>query len=337
MPQAIVGRYAPSPSGRMHVGNIFSCLVSYLLTHQRAKMLNMTASMRLRIEDLDPARSKQAYIDQLIDGLTWFGFTWEGDVVYQSRREHAYEAAFNTLVNAGCVYPCFCSRADLHSAQAPHRGEEVLYAGTCRPTKEAPNACHMQSAALVTSATTSTRRSPAYRLMIPSALTIAFDDYFQGDQNFTLEAPGDDFIIRRSDGVFAYQLAVVLDDAFQEVNCIVRGEDLLTSTAKQIYLRSLLFPLKEDEPLYAHVPLIVDESGKRLSKRNQDATLSYLIDELGLTAPEILGLIAFITGLIDHYEPITLTHLLDCANLDSLKNKPMIIWPASIESILERR
>lgn len=337
MPQAIVGRYAPSPSGRMHVGNIFSCLISYLLTHQCAEALNVSASMRLRIEDLDPARSKQCYIDQLFADLTWFGFTWDGEVIYQSQRERAYQTAFDTLVEAGRVYPCFCSRADLHSAQAPHRGEEVLYAGTCRPVKDACDAHSTQSVAPLASKAPLPKRSPAYRLLIPSNLTIAFDDYFQGEQELTLEAPGDDFIIRRSDGVFAYQLAVVLDDAFQGVNCIVRGEDLLTATAKQIYLRSLVCPLEDNEPIYAHVPLIVDETGKRLSKRNQDATLSYLIDEMGLSASEILGLIAYITGLIERYEPVTLNQLVVRANLDSLKNKAHIVWPSSCESVLECR
>lgn len=331
MQQAIVGRYAPSPSGRMHVGNIFSCLVSYLLTHQRARSLQVSASMRLRIEDLDPVRSKQCYIDQLFTDLTWFGFTWDGEVVYQSQRTRAYQTAFDMLDKAGWVYPCFCSRADLHSAQAPHRGEEVLYAGTCRPSQD-----DHKTLSLIqhSSEAQSTKRSPAYRLLIPSTRPLSFEDYFQGEQVVVLEAPGDDFIIRRSDGVFAYQLAVVLDDAFQGVNCIVRGEDLLRSTAKQIYLRSLMYPSERNEPLYAHVPLIVDESGARLSKRNQDATLAYLIDEIHLRASEILGLIASITGLIDTYKPTTLEDLVQCANLESLIHQTKIIWPSSLRSLI---
>lgn len=331
----IVGRYAPSPSGRMHVGNLFSYLVSYLLTHQRAKTHNVEASMRLRVEDLDPARSKKCYIDQLFADLAWFGFSWDGEVVYQSKRTSAYQTAFSSLLKAERVYPCFCSRADLHSAQAPHRGEEILYAGTCRPSKDhCKDHSDLRILDATTHSTTSTRRSPAYRLLIPSSLSINFKDYFQGEQVFMLEAPGDDFIVRRSDGVFAYQLAVVLDDAFQGVNCIVRGEDLLTSTAKQIHLRSLLRPFEDDELLYAHVPLIVDESGKRLSKRNQDATLSYLIETLCLTASEILGLISFVTGLIEVYKPLTLHQLVEYANLGSLRNKTEIVWPSSLQSIL---
>lgn len=356
MTRAIIGRYAPSPSGRMHIGNIFSCLISYVLTHQQAHREGLPACMRLRIEDLDPSRSKQCYIDQIMRDLSWFGFTWDGEVVYQSQRTEAYQTAFKYLVDTGWIYPCYCSRADLHSAQAPHRGEEVLYAGTCRPdTKHATqsiyqtqcNAYALQSCKASFAQNDRTiRKPPAYRFRIPVQTPVMFQDYFQGEQTITLEAPGDDFIVRRSDGVFAYQLAVVLDDALQDVTTIVRGEDLLSSTAKQIYIRQILdnhcaydgsqqFSFNPgvsqcDRMHFGHVPLFVDETGRRLSKRNHDASLAYLIDDKNLGSKEILGLLAYLSGIIPVFEPLTLDQLVEYADLSALYGKTKLMWPRAL-------
>ena len=298
----VIGRYAPSPSGRMHLGNIFSFLISYLYVKQHQ------GAMVLRIEDLDPDRTKQVYIDQIVRDLEWFGFDWVGEIVYQSSRTEAYQYAFNELRASGLVYPCFCTRADLHSAQAPHSGEEYLYRGTCKFLSKEEVSQKASSGAY------------SFRLVVPDE-TLELNDIFQGPCKQNLMHECGDFIIRRKDGVFAYQLAVVLDDSYQGVTTVIRGVDLLPSSPRQRYLQDLL-----DLPsvTYGHLPLLVDEKGRRLSKRNKDISLSVL-EEQGYTPDEILGALSFKAGIIPVYEPLSLTQLVARADLSQLKNKKSII------------
>lgn len=298
------GRFAPSPSGRFHIGNIFASLIATLVADE----------MVLRIEDLDPDRSKQEHIDAIMRDLAWFGFEWVDTVVYQSTpdQQERYQHACEVLEAQGLVYPCFCTRADLHSARAPHVGEEFIYQNTCKGISPEVRSERM-----------STER---YALRLDVAATpgpLCFADIFQGESCFDLVREAGDFIIKRSDGVFAYQLAVVVDDAASGIDSVVRGVDLLMSTPKQIYLQRLLgLPT----PVYGHVPIFVDGSGRKLSKRNKDASLSYLIDDLGLSAEAILGYLAYCSGIIPEWEAMSIVELKREACLSALEGKRTIVW-----------
>lgn len=288
------------------MGNIFSSMIAALVADK----------MILRIEDLDPDRSKQEFIDALMRDLDWFGFEWVGEVLYQSaeERQAAYRDAFRVLFERGRVYPCFCSRADLHSARAPHVGEEFIYQNTCKLLSDEER--HERS--LV--------RDPAYRLDVTgSESQQRFVDLFQGEQEFDLVESSGDFIIKRSDGVFAYQLAVVVDDAAAGVSSVVRGVDLLSSTPKQALLQDLLGLA---HPVYGHVPIFVDAQGRKLSKRNEDASLAYLMEELRLGPREILGYLASSSGIIPEYQPMSLDELKRASDLSALQGVRRIVWVA---------
>ena len=303
----VVGRFAPSPTGRMHAGNIFAALVSWLVVKSQG------GRMVLRIEDLDVERSKAGYIDQIQRDFEMLGLTWDEGPYYQSGRDEAYLAAFESLCDKGLVYPCFCTRADLHAASAPHRGEKLVYAGTCRNL----GADEVRRR--------SSERRPSYRLRVPDK-TYALDDLVQGPYSQNLERECGDYVVRRSDGLFAYQLAVVVDDGEQGVNCIVRGMDLLCSTPQQMYLQDLL---ELGSCAYAHVPLIVGERDRRLSKRDRDAALDELL--AAYKTPEaVIGHIAGITGLAPTCEPASCEDLLAAFDIGSLPalfpDKVQIPW-----------
>ena len=256
----VVGRFAPSPTGRMHAGNIYAALIAWLVAKSQG------GHMVLRIEDLDRERSKSVYIDQIQRDFETLGLFWDEGPYFQHDRDEAYAEAFGRLEARGLLYPCFCTRADLHAASAPHRGEKLVYAGTCR---------HLSDAEV--EARWAAGRMPGWRVAVDSR-TIAFEDLVQGTYAQKLDRDCGDFLIRRSDGAFAYQLAVVVDDAAQGVNSVVRGVDLLCSTPQQRYLQDLLgLP----HPAYAHVPLLVAEQNRRLSKRDRDAALDELLARFG--------------------------------------------------------
>lgn len=301
----VVGRFAPSPSGRFHVGNIFASLVAALVADK----------MVLRIEDLDPDRSKQRFIDGVKRDLAWFGFEWVGEPVHQSAldRQEAYRCALSELEQADLVYPCFCSRADLHSVRAPHIGEEYIYQNTCKHLSEEERT------------TRSLMRDPALRLDVANAPIVHFEDAFQGSRSYDLPSCSGDFIVRRSDGIFAYQLAVVVDDAAAGINSVVRGVDLLASTPKQLFLQEVL---GYGCPQYGHVPIFIDECGRKLSKRNGDASLEHLIDDLHLGPDEILGHLAYLSGMIPEFQPMSISELKRTGNLSSLKGRQQIVWHA---------
>lgn len=244
---APVGRFAPSPTGPLHFGSLVAALGSYALAKQSG------GRWLLRIEDLDTPRVLPGAEDDILRTLDSFGFAWDGPVIRQSERTDAYTEAFQRLLKMEMIYPCGCSRAEIaRSATAPHDGEaELVYPGTCRtgllPGKEAR----------------------AWRLRVPDP-TITFTDLIQGRRSENLADTCGDFVIKRADGPFAYQLAVVVDDAFQKVNQVVRGADLLSSTFRQIHINRLLgLPL----PLYAHLPLITAPDGGKLSKRDMSVSL----------------------------------------------------------------
>lgn len=276
----VVGRFAPSPSGRMHLGNVFSALMAWLSARSAG------GTMVLRIEDLDPDRCRPEYAEQMKDDLRWLGLDWDVEQTPQSRRTEAYRECFERLREMGLVYPCYCSRGELHAASAPHASDgNVIYAGTCRDLTEEERAAK-------------TRR-PAWRLIVPDE-EIAFHDGLQGEYRENLARECGDFIIRRSDGVYAYQLAVVTDDAEAGVTQIVRGRDLLSSTPRQIYLQRLLgLPTPE----YYHVPLLVAPDGRRLSKREHDLDMGALRERY--TPEALLGCLAQLSGLRPTAEPVT--------------------------------
>lgn len=292
---AVVGRFAPSPTGRMHAGNVFAALAAWLVAKAQG------GRIVLRIEDLDRERSKPEYISQIQRDFEALGLYWDEGPYFQSDRDEAYTEALRELRERGLTYPCFCTRAELHAASAPHRGEKPVYAGTCRGLSVGEVAQR------------STVRPPAERLLVPHK-AVSFDDLVQGryEQNLALECG--DFLVRRSDGAFAYQLAVVVDDAAQGVNSVVRGVDLLCSTPQQIYLQELL---ELPHPQYAHIPLLVAEKDRRLSKRDRDAALDELL-HIHKTPAGIIGHIAGVTGLAPTCEPIMPEELLPEFHLDRL-------------------
>ena len=270
----VVGRFAPSPTGRMHLGNVFSALLSWLSARsQRGRWL-------LRIEDIDRGRSRKAYADLLMDDLEWLGLTWDGEPVYQSQRSDIYEHYYQELRQRGLTYPCYCTRADLLAAQAPHESDgRVVYPGTCR---QAPRRDGVAAAT---------------RLMVPDE-RVTIEDGHYGTQCVDMARDVGDFIIRRKDGGWAYQLVVVVDDALMGVTEVVRGQDLLLSEPQQAWLARLL---GFEAPRFVHLPLLCNQQGQRLSKRDQSLDMASLRERY--TAKEIVGRLAYHAGLIPQPEP----------------------------------
>lgn len=290
-----VGRFAPSPSGRIHLGNILCCLLAWLSARQKG------GRVILRIEDLDAARCPRRYAEQMIEDLRWLGLLWDegpeadgcGGTFFQSQRTALYQAALEQLEAMGLVYPCFCTRAELHAASAPHREDgQVIYAGTCRSLSPAQAA---EKARL---------RPPALRLRVPDK-EYRFTDAHMGLYGERLDRDCGDFLLRRSDGMFAYQLAVVVDDAAMGVTEVVRGADLLSSTPRQLYLYQLL---GLTPPEFIHFPLLLAPDGRRLSKRDADAGLDSLRGRV--TAEELLGRLAELAGFHPSGEPTSAEELL---------------------------
>ncbi|MBR3328531.1 MAG: tRNA glutamyl-Q(34) synthetase GluQRS [Atopobiaceae bacterium] len=290
--ETVVGRFAPTPSGRMHAGNVFAALMAWLGVRSAG------GRMVLRIEDLDPRAHRPEATRQLLDDLRWLGLDWDEGPYYQSKRTEVYVEALRSLKERGLTYPCFCTRAELHAATAPHASDgTVLYAGTCRGLSPDEVARKKET------------RAPATRLIVPGeddpAGTIAFYDLVYGPQREVLAHSCGDFLVRRSDGIMAYQLAVVVDDALMGITQVVRGNDLLGSTARQIYLQRLL---GYDQPVYAHVPLLVAPDGRRLSKRDKDLDLGEI--RAHDAGPErLLGRLAATVGLAQDGEEVTASQL----------------------------
>lgn len=310
----IKGRFAPSPSGRMHLGNIFCALLAWL------SVKSQNGSLLLRIEDLDPARCRLAYAEQLEDDLRWLGLMWDEGGIHasgphapycQSQRDAIYERMLTQLSEQAQLYPCFCSRDELHAASAPHHADgRLLYSGRCRTLTTS------QQAELLK------HRQPALRIAVPDE-TFSFGDKSGCLFSENLRDDCSDFIIRRSDGVFAYQLAVVVDDALMGVTEVVRGRDLLDSTPRQLFLyRALGFA----PPEFGHLPLLLSADGRRLSKRDRDMDMGILRQRF--TAPELLGRLAFLARLIDRPEPVTAQELIAHFSWRALPNKDVIVSSA---------
>ena len=307
------GRFAPSPSGRMHLGNAWTALLAWL------DIRSLGGMMVLRIEDLDPDRCRPQFAEGLIEDLQWLGLDWDegpdrpgvAASYKQSERSDLYQAAFESLAQRGLVYPCFCSRAELRSvASAPHAGEaEQVYSGRCAGLSTTEQAEKL-----------SLRRQAANRLRVGEA-EISFIDQLFGPQRQKLNQSCGDFVIRRADGIYAYQLAVVVDDAAMKIDRVLRGADLLTSTPRQIYLWQLLgYP----PPTFLHVPLLMAADGSRLSKRQGSLTIEALRWS-GVRPQQIIGQLAAWAGLIEKPEQLHPDELIDVFSLDKLPREPVVV------------
>ena len=273
------GRFAPSPSGRMHLGNLMAALLAWLDVRSQG------GTMVLRIEDLDPQRCSLEKAEQLMDDLRWLGLDWdEGGLEApwrQSCRGAYYQQAFSQLEGMGLVYPCYCTRAQRLASSAPHRSDgTVVYDRRCAHlTQEERRGLEAQG------------RRPAWRVRVPNEEVTVTDGHL-GEYRENLERDCGDCILRRSDGAWAYQLAVVVDDALMGINHVVRGCDLLSSSPRQSWLHTIL---GFTPPQFYHLPLLVDSEGRRLSKRDRDLDMEAL--RTRYTPRELVGWLAWQAGL----------------------------------------
>ena len=307
------GRFAPSPSGRMHLGNVYAALLSWLSVKKKG------GSWVLRIEDLDPQRCKLEYALQLEDDLRWLGLDWdEGGTenrgycgpYLQSQRSEIYEDFLERLRKTGLTYPCTCTRADIMATQAPHESDgRIVYKGTCRPANIPASVPDGSSSGL----------SAATRLYVPDK-AITFTDGHYGAQSVNLATHCGDFILRRKDGAWAYQLAVVVDDALMGITEVVRGRDLLLSASQQLYLYDIL---SLNAPDFIHFPLLCNEAGQRLSKRDKSLDMGEL--RQSFTPEQIIGKIAHFAGQTDRIEPMNAQELLKLFEWDKVPVQDIVI------------
>ena len=275
-----VGRFAPTPSGRMHLGNVFAGLIAWLSVRSR------DGEMVLRMEDLDTQRTSGEYARVLREDLRWLGLIWDRETQPQSQRAAVYDRYFEILREKGLLYPCYCTRSQLHSVNAPHLSDGTyVYPGTCRGRTEHPD------------------RAPSWRVTVPDRVW-RVEDKVQGRYQENLSTDCGDFVVRRADGVYVYQLAVTVDDGEAGITEVVRGTDLLSSAPRQMYLQELFgFP----HPEYGHVPMLLAPDGRRLSKRDRDLDLGELRKRM--TAEELIGILAFSAGLIDQRKAVSAREL----------------------------
>ncbi len=279
-----VGRFAPTPSGRMHLGNVFAALIAWLSARSR------DGEMVLRMEDLDTQRTSAEFAEILRDDLRWLGLTWDRETPPQSQRSAVYDKYFEILREKGLLYPCYCTRSQLHSVNAPHLSDGTyVYPGTCRNLTEGERAAF--------------HRAPAWRVVVPDRVWTV-EDKIQGTYRCNLAMECGDMVVRRADGVYVYQLAVTVDDGEAGITEVVRGMDLLSSAPRQMYLQELF---GFAHPEYAHVPMLLAPDGRRLSKRDRDLDLGILRQRL--TREALLGALAFAAGLIDQEVSVSLKEL----------------------------
>ena len=277
----VVGRFAPTPSGRMHLGNVFAALVAWLSVRSK------DGQMVLRMEDLDTQRTSGEFAEILRQDLRWLGRDWDLETAPQSLRSAVYDRYFEKMMDEGLLYPCYCTRSQLHSVNAPHLSDGTyVYPGTCRNLADPPAG-----------------RKPAWRVIVPDKVW-SFEDRVQGHYSLNLATDCGDMVVRRADGVYVYQLAVTVDDGEAGVTEVVRGMDLLSSAPRQMYLQELL---GFSHPEYGHVPMLLAPDGRRLSKRDKDLDLGEL--QKHMTPEALIGNLAYAAGLIENYEPVAAKEL----------------------------
>ena len=295
-----IGRFAPTPSGRMHLGNVFAALIAWL------SIRSQKGSLVLRMEDLDTQRTNEEFARTLREDLLWLGLDWDMETPPQSQRSQVYDRYFEKLMDLGLLYPCYCTRSQLHSVNAPHLSDGTyVYPGTCRELTRQQR--EMQ------------QRSPAWRVKVPDSRW-ELEDLCQGHYSQNLLAQCGDFLVRRADGGYVYQLAVTVDDGEAGVTEVVRGMDLLSSAPRQMYLQKL-FGFKN--PTYGHVPLLLSNDGRRLSKRDRDLDMGALRKDC--TAEKILGVLAHAAGLTEAPQPISARELVGEFSWDKLRRENLFL------------
>ena len=313
----------------MHLGNVFSALLSWLSAHkQEGRWL-------LRIEDIDPQRSRQEYADRVMDDLEWLGLTWDGEVVYQSQRTEIYAAYLEKLREQGVLYECHRTRADILATQAPHEsdGRVVVHRKSPTPALSGKSPTPALPKGRGTRAAEKTLensipshplphgggREGALRVEVPHRVVTIHDGHY-GNVTVDLYDQVGDFIVRRKDGAYAYQLAVVVDDALMGVTEVVRGRDLLLSSPQQAFMAELL---GLSVPQYVHFPLLTNEAGQRLSKRDKSMDMGELRQRH--TPQEIIGILGHLAGLLPHPTPATAEELLPLFDWDKVPREDVRI------------
>lgn len=292
----VVGRFAPTPSGRMHLGNVFAGLIAWLSVKSRC------GEMVLRMEDLDTQRTSEEFAQILREDLRWLGLNWDRETESQSKRSAVYHRYFDILQEKGLLYPCYCTRSQLHSVNAPHLSDGTyVYPGTCRNLTQVPN------------------RKPSWRVTVPDRIW-QLEDKVQGHYEENLYTDCGDFVVRRADGVYVYQLAVTVDDGEAGITEVVRGMDLLSSAPRQMYLQALF---GFSHPEYGHVPMLMAPDGRRLSKRDRDLDLGELRKRL--TPEQLIGILAFSSGLIDQNVAVSAKELAMEFSWDKLRKEDIYL------------
>ena len=292
-----MGRFAPTPSGRMHLGNVFAAMIAWLSVRSRG------GSLVLRMEDLDTQRTSEEYAALLRGDLKWLGLAWDEETPPQSQRSATYDRYFEQLRDLGLLYPCYCTRSQLHNVNAPHLSDGTyVYAGTCRNLANPPAG-----------------RAPSWRVRVPDK-EYSLTDLAQGEFRQNLITDCGDFVVRRADGVYVYQLAVTVDDGEAGVTEVVRGMDLLGSAPRQMYLQELF---GFAHPAYGHVPMLLAADGRRLSKRDRDLDLGEL--QKRMRPEQLLGQLALAAGLLERYEPVSAKELATVFSWDRLQQEAITI------------
>ena len=313
-PELPVGRLAPSPSGRLHLGHARTFVLAWVDARQRG------GGMRLRLEDLDRSRCRPEHIRRSLLDLEWLGLDWDGEPLYQSQRLDALRDAADRLERMGAAYRCVCTRADLEqAAQAPQRGvTELRYPGTCR-------------ARALTERSTEALTPGALRMRVPEG-RLSFVDGLAGPQSVDVASEVGDFVILSRSRLPAYQLAVVVDDAEQGVNEVFRGDDLLSSTARQLLVQRAL---GLNAPQWFHIPLVLDAGGRRLAKRADDLSLE-TIREAGVDARALVAWVGRSAGL-DVPDRLTARELCTTYDRTQLSRSPVLLSDAEIAALMTSR
>ena len=284
----------------MHLGNVFAALIAWLSVRSK------DGEMVLRMEDLDTQRTSEAFAQVLREDLHWLGLDYDRETPPQSQRSKVYDGYFDKLREMGLLYPCYCTRSQLHGVNAPHLSDGTyVYPGTCRN--------------LTAEQQKSFNRNPAWRVMVPDKLW-KLEDRVQGHYQLNLDTECGDMVVRRADGVYVYQLAVTVDDGEAGVTEVVRGMDLLSSAPRQMYLQELF---GFAHPEYGHVPMLLAADGRRLSKRDRDLDLGELRKHM--KSEELIGILAASCGLIDQNSSISARELAEEFSWEKLRREDIYL------------